>query len=50
VPAWEFSRFLALVEKGTPSEYQAPPAERRAEAEREDLEASMRRVKEVLGA
>ena len=50
VPAWEFSRFLALVEKGTPSEYQAPPAERRAEAEREDLEASMRHVKEILGA
>lgn len=42
-PAWEFSRFLALAEKGTPKE--APPrltGEAAQAKEREDLEASIR--------
>ena len=50
VPAWEFSRFLALAERGKPSEdYQAPPKDQQAQREREDLEASVRHVWKVLG-
>jgi len=50
VPAWQFSRFLALVEKGEPDTgYQGPSKEERPQREREDLEASMRHVKQVLG-
>ena len=50
VPAWEFSRFLALVEKGKPLEGPAPaPPEERAQREREDLEVSIRHTREVLG-
>ena len=42
MPAWEFARFMALVEKGTPQP--APPRLSQEAAivkEREDLEASM---------
>ncbi len=50
VPAWEFSRFLALVERGTPLEGPPPvPPEERAAREREDLEASIRHVRHILG-
>lgn len=48
-PAWEFSRFLALAEKGKPS--QGPPRpskEERARVEMEDLEVSMRYVHNLL--
>ncbi len=49
VPAWEFSRFLALVENGTPdNSYVRPAAEQRAQAERDDLEASTRHVQKLL--
>jgi 3-oxoisoapionate decarboxylase len=42
-PAWEFARFLALAEKGSPRAASPPiPKERAAEAERADLEASIR--------
>jgi sugar phosphate isomerase/epimerase len=48
-PAWEFARFLSLVEKGTP---QAPPPRlSQAEAvvrEREDLEASIKWTQALL--
>ncbi len=50
-PAWEFSRFLALVEKGKP--VPAPPAvskERAVEREREDLEASIQYTRRLLSA
>jgi sugar phosphate isomerase/epimerase len=48
-PAWEFARFVALVEKGTPRPA-APPVPRAAaaEREREDLEASMTYTRELL--
>jgi hypothetical protein len=49
-PAWEFSRFLALAEKGTPKE--APPrltGEAAQAKEREDLEKSIAWTKEFLG-
>ncbi len=48
-PAWEFARFVALVEKGTPRP-SAPPVPRAAaaEREREDLEASMTYTRELL--
>jgi sugar phosphate isomerase/epimerase len=48
-PAWEFARFVTLVEKGTPRPA-APPAPRAAAAdrEREDLEASIAYTKELL--
>ncbi len=48
-PAWEFSRFLALAEKGTPKE--APPrvtGEAAQAKEREDLEKSIAWTKEFL--
>ena len=49
-PAWEFSRFLALAEKGKPLKgLPRPPKEQRAQREREDLEASMRYVHKLLG-
>lgn len=49
-PAWEFARFLALAEKGTPRP-PAPPAPKEAAAarEREDLEASIRWTRQALG-
>ncbi|MGE5571324.1 MAG: sugar phosphate isomerase/epimerase family protein [Rhodospirillales bacterium] len=49
MPAWEFARFVALVQKGTPRP--APPRVPREEAaarEREDLEASMAYTRELL--
>ncbi len=50
VPAWEFSRFLALVERGRPADnYRPPEKEARAQSEREDLEASVLHVRKVLG-
>jgi len=48
-PAWEFARFLALAENGSPRP--APPAlskEAAAEREREDLEASLGFTRELL--
>lgn len=43
VPAWEFSRFLALAEKGSPQPASQPaPKEQAAARERDDLEASAR--------
>jgi sugar phosphate isomerase/epimerase len=51
VPAWEFSRFLALVERGKPRDARAAvPKEQAAQTEREDLEASMRWVRDFLKA
>ena len=49
--AWEFARFLALAEKGSQPVNVAPPAprEQAAQREREDLEASFRVTKEMLG-
>lgn len=49
-PAWEFARFLALAEKGTPPPPTPPvPREAAAAREREDLEASIRWTRQVLG-
>jgi sugar phosphate isomerase/epimerase len=48
-PAWEFSRFLKLVENGAP--HPPPPSvpkEQIAAQQREDLEASMRWTRELL--
>jgi hypothetical protein len=39
VPAWQFSRFLAIAERGKPSAGPAKPVDAAA-AERADLEAS----------
>jgi len=50
-PAWEFARFLALAEKGTPRP--APPQVSKEAAvarEREDLEASIRWTQQLLGS
>lgn len=48
-PAWEFSRFLALADRGTPHAPQPPLAKSLAlEREREDLETSIRWTKELL--
>ena len=41
VPAWEFSRFLAIAERGKPLPGTPVPRERQAAQEREDLEASL---------
>jgi 3-oxoisoapionate decarboxylase len=40
-PAWEFSRFLALAERGQPQTYTPPPRDQAPAREREDLEASL---------
>ena len=49
VPAWEFSRFLNLVEKGKPRPAEASvPKEMAAQREREDLEASLRYTHQLL--
>ena len=41
-PAWEFARFAAIAESGKPRDSRpAPPKERAAALEREDLEASI---------
>jgi hypothetical protein len=51
VPAWEFSRFLSLVEKGKPRESRrAVPKEQAAQVEREDLEASLRWLRDFFKA
>lgn len=47
-PAWEFSRFLALADKGKPQSFTPPPKDKAAETEREDLEASARWVQDLL--
>jgi sugar phosphate isomerase/epimerase len=50
-PAWEFSRFLALVEKGKPVPAPAPVSKEKAvEREREDLEASIQYTRRLLSA
>jgi len=50
-PAWEFSRFLAIAERGKPKPSDPPvPKGQEAEREREDLEASIRWTKERLAA
>lgn len=51
VKAAEFARFLALAEAGEPDDgYKGPSKQERPRREREDLEASMRFVKKILGA
>jgi sugar phosphate isomerase/epimerase len=50
-PAWEFSRFLALAEKGTaPAPAPAVPKEMAQQVEREDLEVSTAWTKRLLAA
>jgi 3-oxoisoapionate decarboxylase len=48
-PAWQFSRFLALVDKGQPRTPQpSPPKDIAIQREREDLEVSMQYTKDLL--
>jgi sugar phosphate isomerase/epimerase len=48
-PAWEFSRFLAIAERGKPVPPEPPVAKgQEAERERQDLEASIRWTQEQL--
>ena len=49
-PAWEFSRFLALADRGVPRPVEKPlPKEQAIERERLDLEASIAYTKKLLG-
>ncbi len=49
-PAWEFMRFLRWVEAGKPAAPAPPvPKDKAAEREREDLEASLKHLKTLLG-
>jgi len=48
MPAWEFSRFLSLAERGKPREDPPVPKEQAVEKERLDLEASIRYTRELL--
>lgn len=49
-PAWEFSRFLALADRGTPRPIEPPLTREQAIVrEREDLEASIQYTKKLLG-
>jgi hypothetical protein len=51
MPAWEFARFLTLVEQGTPVQRRAPQrGETVASRELEDVEASIRWTREFLSA
>jgi sugar phosphate isomerase/epimerase len=51
VPAWSFSRFLAIAAAGQPQPPLPPvPREQAAERERADFEASMKRMRELLAA
>jgi sugar phosphate isomerase/epimerase len=51
VPAFEFSRFVALADRGKEPDLRPPaPKEQQAEREREDLEASMRWIRQFLSA
>ncbi len=48
-PAWQFSRFLALADRGHARPQQPPvPKEQAAQREREDLETSFRYTKDLL--
>ena len=48
-PAWEFARFVSLVERGKPRQYQPPaPKELATERERQDLEASVEYTKKLI--
>jgi hypothetical protein len=47
-PAWEFSRFLTLVDRGAP--VAAPPGDDPVAREREDVEASLQWTKALLSA
>jgi sugar phosphate isomerase/epimerase len=48
-PAWEFERFLAIAEKGSPRPKQEPvPRDLAQQREREDLEASLRYTYKLL--
>jgi sugar phosphate isomerase/epimerase len=49
VPAWEFERFLAVAERGKPRADEPWEAPDQAKRERDDLEASLRWVKGILG-
>jgi sugar phosphate isomerase/epimerase len=48
MPAWEFARFLALAESGTPRPARQVPKDRVAQQEREDLEASASYTRDLL--
>jgi 3-oxoisoapionate decarboxylase len=49
-PAWEFARFLAIADRGTPRTAPPPlPREQAAQREREDLEASVAWTRRLLG-
>ncbi|MBI4909001.1 MAG: sugar phosphate isomerase/epimerase [Acidobacteria bacterium] len=45
-PAWEFSRFLTIADRGQPSPYTPPSKDQAQQREREDLEASAHWVRE----
>jgi hypothetical protein len=49
VPAWNFERFAEIAERGKP--FEIPKVDRAvaAQREREDLEASLAHVRQVLG-
>jgi 3-oxoisoapionate decarboxylase len=48
-PAWEFERFVAIAERGTPYNYKPAPKGEAAQREREDLEASLQYTKKLFG-
>src|SRR5262249_49872348 len=49
VPAWNFAQFVSLADKGTaPPAAPVIPKERQAQAQKEDLEASVRWLKAFL--
>lgn len=48
MPAWEFARFMSIAERGKPQEYTRPPKEQAAAREFEDMEASLRWVRETF--
>lgn len=49
VPAWNFQRFAEIAERGKPVEFARVDRARMAQKERDDLEASLRYVRQLFG-
>ena len=49
MPAWEFARFLAIADRGTPKPAEPVPPDQAVAQERENLEASLRYAHKLLG-
>lgn len=49
VPAWNFQRFAEIAERGKPIDFQRTERAQAAQKERDDLEASLRYTRQIVG-